>query len=173
MRTQSSRLPSMSKDGRRAISTRSEEYIQHDITTVDMSICKPGAHARAIKPGVICLLMEGIREDGFKRVSYTLEECSWQLANVWTYRSRMLHCSQESLISVRQISDTEYAVIVGMHRVTSLQNLKAEGFEGPRYDKVASAHWTSLRATSSCKLCRYGVSATRPTHQMPSCWRSH
>jgi hypothetical protein len=37
---------------------------------------------------------------------------------------------------VRDLGDGNFGVIDGMHRVTTLQQLQAEGFQGPRYDKV-------------------------------------
>jgi hypothetical protein len=52
----------------KGLSGRTVEYIDTAITTVDITQCKPGAHARAIKPGGIEAIKSSIKESGYKRV---------------------------------------------------------------------------------------------------------
>ena len=47
---------------------RSDQFIDHETRHVDIHMCIPGAHARAIKPGGIDQITESIRTDGYKRV---------------------------------------------------------------------------------------------------------
>ena len=52
------------------LSTRTVQYIDMDITTVDISKCVAGTHARAIKPGGIEAIKDSIKETGYKRVHF-------------------------------------------------------------------------------------------------------
>jgi hypothetical protein len=50
------------------LTTRTSQYIDPDQTTVDIMLCKAGAHARAIKPGGVITLLTSVKTDGYKRV---------------------------------------------------------------------------------------------------------
>ena len=77
------------------------------------------------------------------------------------------------MISVQQLDNGDFAVIDGMHRVTTLQQLLAEGHEGIDYENVnsSSSHIKSL--LNRPMLGRYGASATAQTRRITSCWLLH
>jgi hypothetical protein len=54
------------------------------------------------------------------------------------------------MISVKKTQSGKWAVIDGMHRVTSLQQLCSEGHVGPTYEKVFYRQSMSLVLTDLC-----------------------
>ena len=94
----------------RTIQERSREYIDDSITAVPADACSVGANARGIKPTGVNMIKESIEETGYAR---------------------------ESIIQViHGAEDGQYLVIDGMHRISALKALLAEGHPDVDYDQV-------------------------------------
>ena len=94
----------------KTIQERSREYIDHSITAVAADACSVGANARGIKRTGVNMIKESIEESGYSR---------------------------ESIIQVIHGKDNgRYLVIDGMHRISALNDLLAEGHPGVDYDQV-------------------------------------
>jgi hypothetical protein len=52
----------------KTVSERAAQWVNPDVTTVDIAKCSAGFYARAVKPGGVCNLVLSIKEDGYKRV---------------------------------------------------------------------------------------------------------
>jgi hypothetical protein len=147
----------------RILSVRVAQYVDHSRAEVEISLCLPGSNARAIKPGVVVSLKSSVEDTGWREVAMSLlvEYYLW-------FVSASVHTNpplQESCLSMRDLGDGNFGVIDGMHRVTTLQMLQEEGFEGPRYDKVPSYlpyHMYSQPRVSTCVPPEHCVPRTSP-----------
>ena len=94
----------------RTIQERSREYIDDSITAVSADACSVGANARGIKLTGVKMIKESMEETGYTR---------------------------ESIIQViHGEEDGQYLVIDGMHRISALKALLAEGHPGVDYTQV-------------------------------------
>jgi hypothetical protein len=147
----------------RILSVRVAQYVDHSRKEVDISRCLPGSNARAIKPGGVVSLKSSVEDTGWREVAISLlVECYLWFVSAYVHTNLP---PQESCLSVRDLGDGTFGVIDGMHRVTTLQMLKEEGFEGPRYDKVPSYlpyHMHTQPRGSTCVPRPHGVPRPSP-----------
>jgi hypothetical protein len=55
-----------------SLTARAAAYIENDVVSVSIEMCKAGVHARALKAGGVATLKTSIRESGYKRVHISI-----------------------------------------------------------------------------------------------------